>query len=259
MPSSTHRILYFVRWQLYPVVLALPAHVAFVLRGLRGARTGLPARFTLARRCLGIHLRLRCGHNPAEALHIIEEIVELPPEIPGVVVECGSFLGGSTSKLSLAAAIARRELIVCDSFEGLPEVDARDHTELKPDFQKGEYAGRLHEVRRNVTRFGNGDRVRFVQGWYDESLAQLKDVRIACGFWDVDLRESFLSCVKGLWPGLNPGAKVFLHDVDRAPVVQVFTDDEWWTSEIGTRPPRFVGAYTGLGRLSPLIGYVTKA
>jgi O-methyltransferase len=259
MPSSIHRTLYFVRWQLYPVLLALPVHVAFILRGAHGARASVSARFTLARRCLGIHLRLRCGHNPAEALHVIEEIIELSPETPGVVVECGSFLGGSTSKLSLATALASRELIVCDSFEGLPDVDARDHTDLKPDFQKGEYAGRLPEVRRNVARFGNGDRVRFVQGWYDESLTQLQGVRIACGFWDVDLRESFLSCIRELWPGVNPGAKVFLHDIDRAPVVQVFTDEAWWTKEMGSPPPRLVGSYHGLGRLSPLIGYVAKA
>jgi hypothetical protein len=43
------------------------------------------------------------------------EIVELSPHVPGAVVECRCFLGGSTAKLSLAAAVAGRRLIVCDS------------------------------------------------------------------------------------------------------------------------------------------------
>ena len=38
----------------------------------------------------------------------------------GVVVECGCFLGGSTANLSLVCEVVGRELIVYDSFEGLP-------------------------------------------------------------------------------------------------------------------------------------------
>ena len=39
---------------------------------------------------------------------------------PGVVVECGCFMGGSTANLSLVCGIVGRGLIVYDSFEGLP-------------------------------------------------------------------------------------------------------------------------------------------
>lgn len=249
--------LYFLRWQLYPVLRSLPAHLRFVTRGAGG--TVKPRdRSGLAWRCLRIHLGVRCGHNPEEALRIVEAIIELPAGTPGVLVECGAFQGGSTAKLSLAAELAGRDLIVCDSFQGLPEVAGRDHDDGKPDFATGQYAGQLALVTRNVTRWGAIDRVRFVPGWYDESLARLEGTPIALAFWDVDLRASFMSCLRALWPQVIPGGKVFLHDVDRRPVMDLFYDAGWWHTAMGSDPPELVGGGTGLGRLSPLLGYIVK-
>ena len=255
--SALQKSLFFVRWQLCPTVLALPAHLAFVLRG-NGRRCGIAARAGLAWRSIVIHLSLECGHNPREVLHIMEEIVELPNDAPGAVVECGSYLGGSTAKLSHAASLVGRRLVVCDSFEGLPEVGATDHTEQKPDFVTGAYQGRLELVSANVSRLGKPDCVEFVRGWYGQSLGQLSGKPIACAFWDVDLHDSFRDCIRALWPELNPGAKVFIHDVDREPVVRAFSDPSWWRDEMHDEPPAFVGAYHGLTSLSPLIGYATK-
>ena len=72
------------------------------------------------------------------------------------------------------------------------------------------------------------------------------------------MQDSFKTCIKALWVGVNPGSKVFIHDVDRKPIVEVFTNSDWWRNEIGVDPPQFIGAYHGLGRLSSLIGYVIK-
>jgi hypothetical protein len=255
--ENVHRILYFLRWQLYPVVLSLPAHAAFVLRG-RSAATSPGRRIFHAWQNIKIHLLLKCGHNPVEALQIVEEIIELPKGSKGVIVECGCFLGGSTAKLSHAAAAAGRELVVCDSFEGLPDVHRSDHTDLKTDFKKGEYLGRLDQVRGNVERYGRSDCVRYVKGWFDESLVALRGTPVICCFWDADLQDSFRACIQNLWQDIVPGAKVFLHDVDRPPVVAVFTDPTWWHDKVGTDPPPLAGAYNGLNRLSPLLGFVTK-
>ena len=255
--SAVQKSLFFLRWQLYPTVLALPAHVAFVLRG-SGKRCGMAARAGLAWKSIVIHLSLECGHNPREALHILEEIIELPVDSPGAVVECGAFLGGSTAKLSLAAKLAGRKLIVCDSFEGLPEVDAKDHMESKPDFVTGAYQGRLDVVSANVSRLGRLECVEFVRGWYGDSLQRLHGTPIACAFWDVDLHDSFRDCIRALWPELTPGAKVFIHDVDREPVLRAFSDRSWWRDEMHDDPPDVVGAHSGLTSLSPLIGYATK-
>ena len=256
--SAIHKALFFVRWQLIPVAVSLPSHLAFVFRGLRGSRAKPLQRLKLAWLSASIHLKLECGHNPEEVLRVLEEIVELPPEAPGVVVECGAFLGGSSAKLSHAVSMTGRKLLVCDSFEGLPIVGTANHISDKPNFKSGEYAGRLPDVAANIERFGKIDCVEFIQGWYEETLGQLAGIPIACAFWDVDLRESFLSCIEALWPQIASGAKVFLHDVDRQPVAAVFEDADWWEKQFDCDPPKFVGARVGLGRLSPLMGYVIK-
>ncbi len=174
-------------------------------------------------------------------------------------MECGTFLGGSTAKLSRAVALTGRRLIVCDSFEGLPAVTREDHTDRKPDFTQGAYLGRLTEVKANVARYGDISRVEFRPGWFAATLPALKGTPIVCAFWDVDLRESFLDCLRALWANVVPGSRVYVHDVDRKPIVEVFTSLTWWTTELGLEPPPLVGAGTGLGRFCPLLGYVTKA
>jgi len=255
-----HRVLYFVRWQLAPVLHALPGHVALVMRGLRAAACCGPVmRLQLAWHAVCIHLCLECGHNPIEVLHIIEEIIELSPSRPGVVVECGTFMGGSTAKLSWAAALTGRKLIVCDSFEGLPDVGMADHVASKRDFRRGEYFGRLDQVQANVARFGRPQLVGYVVGWFDKSLHELNGIPIACAFWDVDLLDSFRACIRLLWKNVQPGSKVFIHDIDRQPVVDTFADPLWWKEQMGMEPPRLVGALTGLGHTSSLIGYAWKS
>src|SRR5690606_19018518 len=59
--------------------------------------------------------RTRFSRSPA--------VLQAAPNEPGVLVEAGCFKGGSTAKLSLLAELAGRELVVFDSFEGLPDND----------------------------------------------------------------------------------------------------------------------------------------
>jgi hypothetical protein len=54
------------------------------------------------------------------------KLLEIPPTVDGVVVECGCYLGGSTANLSLVCDIVRRELVVYDSFEGLSPAQSGD-------------------------------------------------------------------------------------------------------------------------------------
>lgn len=250
--------LYFVRWQLWPVVLALPGHAAFVARGWGDRQVGAWQRARLAAQLLRTHLCVACAHNPLELLTIVEEILTLPTTTVGAVVECGCYTGGSTAKLSRAAALVGRRLIVCDSFAGLPEVGSADQVDDKEAFEQGDFASQLDIVRATVGRYGEPAVVDYVPGWYDQSLGQLAGTPIACLFLDVDLNESVKTCLAELWTSVAQGGKVFVHDVDRPPVVDPFQDGPWWSSRVGTRVPEFVGAGRGLGRLRPLLGYAVK-
>jgi O-methyltransferase len=243
---------------LFPILVSIPAHVAFIARGSSSRKCGYFERLKIAGSAAYIHLRINCGHNPAELLQVIEEIVELDSAVPGILVECGAYLGGSTAKLSLAARFANRRLIVCDSFEGLPEVNILDLNSTKQDFQQGAYHGTLSVVKDNVRRFGRQEWVDYLPGWFDQTLGTLKDYPVVTAFWDVDLQASFRSCLLGLWKQVIPGSKVFIHDVDRDSVVEVFTDNSWWQENLGEPPPMLEGAYMGINRSSPLLGYLVK-
>lgn len=257
--NALQNILFFIHWQLWPVLLALPGHFAFAARGLEGSTVGVWDRLILAGRLIRVHLAIPCAHAPMELLHIVEEVITLPTAITGAVVECGSYLGGSTAKLSLAAAAAKRTLIVCDSFQGLPEVGRGDELEGREPFQASDFTGRLEHVQNNVSRYGNLAVVDFVPGWYHESLPTLSNIRVSCLFLDVDLQESIKTCLSALWKLVEPGCKVFIHDVDRKPVVEPFQDKDWWLSNIGRDLPELVGDEKGLGWQKPMLGYVVKS
>jgi hypothetical protein len=256
--NRLQQVLFYVRWQLWPVAIALPGHLRFVVRGF-GAAIGAPKRVGLALRMCRIHLSLECGHAPLELLTIAEDIISLPPSIPGAVVECGTWLGGSTSKLSLACAAVGRPLFACDSFQGLPDLSDVDRLEGKEPFSRGDFTTQLDVVRENVRRLGDLPTVTFVAGWYSDTLGQLPVERIACAFVDVDLKSSIEDSVRGLWTRLSPGAKLFVHDVDRPGVTEPFADAAFWSEQMKSPPPRFIGASIGMGPLRPLLGYAEKA
>jgi predicted O-methyltransferase YrrM len=257
--SKLQRVLFFVRWQLWPVVASSPGHLGFVARGVSDRRFGVLSRAGLALRVMRVHLTLPCAHAPMELLTIVEEILTVPESRPGVVIECGTWIGGSTAKLSHAAALAGRKLVVCDSFEGLPEVQAEDSLPDKDPFESGGFAARLEQVRDNVRRYGDLRVVEFVPGWFDKTLGTLPDRRVVCVFLDVDLQDSIKTCVSSLWARLEPGSKVFVHDVDRSPVFEPFQDRDWWAQHVASDLPEFVGALTGCGRQKRLLGYAVKA
>lgn len=198
--------------------------------------------------------------------HVVlaSHILQIPAASEGVVIECGCWKGASSSSLSLACALTGRKLLVCDSFEGLPEEDetaAHEYTHLETFgyYQKGMYAGRLEEVRSNVERLGDISACTFVKGFFDESLKSLAGP-VALAFLDVDLVSSMRDCIRYVWPLLIADGYVFTDDSCDMDVVRVWFDDEWWQREMGERSPGYVGSGCGLPvhpRFSSL-GYTRK-
>ena len=68
--------------------------------------------------------------SPGQHLVLVNEILGLPRSLRGDVVECGCYCGASTANLSLACALTGRKLIVCDSFEGLPNPKDEEKYEI---------------------------------------------------------------------------------------------------------------------------------
>ena len=177
-------------------VVALPAYTHFFLNSNVGWEygVGLREKLLLMRKVRRNATRLTSATGWLEQLTLVAHILALPKSLKGEVVECGCYKGASTSSLSLACEMTGRRLIVCDSFEGLPEVAENDrlHVSLQlrryETYKKGEFKGGLEEVKENVSRFGAIGVCEFVKGYFEDTLGGL-DGRCALIFLDVDLHK----------------------------------------------------------------------
>lgn len=203
-----------------------------------------------------------------EHMELAAGVLRVPRATEGSVVECGCYVGGSTINLSLVCAMTGRKLIVFDSFEGLPEPKEYDrwhhsvhlgHTDI---YYKGRFAAAREVVERNVSRFGDISVCEFRAGYYDKTMSDVSEP-VVMAFLDVDLIDSLKPCLKGLWPNLQPGCRIYTHEARNLPLVAVYFDQTWWRRELNEDAPGFVGSGVGLplaadAYLGSELGYAQK-
>lgn len=188
--------------------------------------------------------RIQTGTSYKAHLAMAIKLLEIPPEVEGVVVECGCFLGGSTANLSLVCKIVDRELIVYDSFEGLPA--PTDGDKYATDETAGAFRGDLDDVRANVARSGSIDSVEFRKGWFDDTLDAHAEAVVMC-FLDVDYQASLTTCVTELWPHLSPTGLMFIDEYTLVDYCALFFSERFWRETFDTTPPGLIGTGTGIG------------
>lgn len=219
-----------------------------VLRFLRNKELPLSRseRLRMIRRFYAISFRVDSPHTQEEILSYVTTLLTLPQTVRGSVVEAGCYKGGSTAKFSLAAKAAHRRLIVFDSFEGLPEnVELHDKNIFNrpASFKKGDYAGALEEVRSNVSTFGRLEVCEFIKGWFDNTMPSFREP-LAEIYLDVDLASSTRTCLKYLYPLLQPGGVLYSQDGHLPLVLEVFDDAKFWENEVGCPKPIVEGLRT---------------
>ena len=200
----------------------------------------------LIKRFNRIQREIDCPHNPSHLLRVAAEFLGVSTN--GVFIEAGCYKGGSTAKLSLIAEEANRELVVFDSFRGLPDNDEPHSTTIHGEsiegwFQQGEFAGTLDEVVNNVTEHGRIGACRFVEGWFEDTMSQFVEP-VAAAFLDVDLAESTRTCIKYFYPLIEPGGVMISQDGEFPLVLEVFEDRGFWEREVGITPPVVEGLGT---------------
>jgi O-methyltransferase len=235
----------------------LPDVIVAIIKALCDPQRARAVKFLLDRK-LGISFLDRCWivrqhylisgriaspHTTEEMLTVIREILTLPKDHEGHIVEAGSYKGSSSAKFSLAAKLAGRRLIICDSFRGLPFSDECHGMSIENKeviFHEGDFAGSIEEVKTNIEKFGALDVCDFVEGWFDDSLVNWS-TPIAVMYLDVDLASSTRSCLKYLYPCVIPGGSIYSQDGHLTLVIEVFEDREFWNREFGTEPPSVEG------------------
>ena len=206
--------------------------------------TSFRERLGLILKCYRISYSVESPHMENEIIQVISAILSLKPSSEGVLVEAGSYKGGSTAKLSLAARIAKRKLVVFDSFEGIPEhreVQGKNIFGGNAYFPPGSYAGSLEEVSNNVKRFGAIEVCQFRKGWFKDTLSGFH-VPVGVVYIDVDLESSTRTCIKYLYPLLITGGTLFSQDGHLPWVIKILNDNDFWKKEVGCqKPPRMAG------------------
>lgn len=237
-------LLYLYR-KIYYAPKDIPAAAHLLFHG-----TASPTTFGARLRLIGafykISYRVDCPHTEHELLTISRTILDLPPSVRGAIVEAGVFHGGSTAKLSLVARLAGRALHAFDSFEGMPdnaELHGKSIYGREHHFPKGSHAVSLEEVRSNVSRYGDANRVHFHKGWFSDTMQQFKEpVAVACV--NVDLVQSTKDCLKYLYPLVSSGGVIFSQDAHFPWIISLLKDGVFWKNEIGISAPDIPGLGT---------------
>jgi len=202
-------------------------------------------RASVAYRIEKISWNVRCTHQQSHTGSFISSFISIPSTKEGCIVEAGCFKGGSAAKFSVAAKLVNRELVVFDSFQGLPENEEphdRNITgnSIKGWFKGGNYCGTLEEVKSNIEKFGEIDVCTFIKGWFEDTMPNFSN-KICAAYLDVDLASSTRTCLKYLYPLVIPGGVLISQDGDFPLVIDVFSNDEFWEKEVGCQKPHIEG------------------
>jgi O-methyltransferase len=138
--------------------------------------------------------------------------------VPGDLIETGVWRGGATIFMrAVLEAYGDLDRLVwaADSFEGLPPPDPAAYPADEGDkhWQKSQLAVSLDEVRHNFNRYGLLDhRVRFLVGWFRDTLPDAPIERLSILRLDGDMYESTIVALRSLYPKLSPGGYVIVDD-----------------------------------------------
>ncbi|MFP2989307.1 TylF/MycF family methyltransferase [Mycobacterium intracellulare subsp. intracellulare] len=166
---------------------------------------------------------------PADALTMIgmqrltslQRCVEtvLTEDVPGDLVECGVWRGGASILMRAVLSAygdEKRSVWLCDSFEGVPPPDTA-HYEADKGINLHRAAGVLAvseaQVRANFEHYGLlDDRVRFIPGWFKDTLQDAPIESISVLRLDGDLYESTIQALDALYPRLSSGGYCIIDD-----------------------------------------------
>jgi O-methyltransferase len=143
--------------------------------------------------------------------------------VPGDLIETGAWRGGVTIFMRAileAYGDPDRRVWVADSFQGLPKPDPERWPAEAGDehWTMEQLAVPLEEVQANFARYGLLDeRVRFLPGWFKDTLPTAPIERLAVLRLDGDMYGSTMEALDALYPKLSQGGYVIVDDYGAIP------------------------------------------
>jgi len=148
--------------------------------------------------------------------------------VPGDIVECGVFKGGSAVLITRAAHRSHfdRRIWLYDSFEGLPRPTKEDGSEALERFHEGWNRGDMSEVKKLFETFSVLDsRVHFVKGYFHDTFQSISMSQIALLHIDADWYHSVKLCLERFYEFVQPGGFIALDDYGRWEGCRKATDE----------------------------------
>ncbi len=143
--------------------------------------------------------------------------------VPGDLLEAGTWRGGAA--IFMRAALEAfgdpaRNVWVADSFQGVPKPDVQAYPADRGDiyWSYSDLAVPAETVKANFASYCLlDDRVKFLPGWFSESLPSAPIGQLAVLRADGDLYESTLDILTNLYPHVSHGGFVIIDDYGCVP------------------------------------------
>jgi O-methyltransferase len=154
-------------------------------------------------------------HRLRDARACIESVVT--DGVPGDVIEIGCWRGGASilMRATLDTLGDDRTVWLADSFAGFPLPDPERYPQDREleDLSLFDFlAAPLEDVRENFERLGLSEGIRFLPGFFDQTLPGLRDGHWSLVRLDGDTYESTRLALESLYAGLSAGGYLIIDD-----------------------------------------------
>ena len=164
-------------------------------------------------------------------LEQLQEAMEtvLKEGIPGDLLEAGVWRGGAAILMQAVLAVndaCDRHIWVCDSFQGLPPPDPKNPADTGDRHHTLAFlAVSQEQVRSNFDKYGLlGPNVRFIEGFFENTLPGLSVERLALLRLDGDMYGSTICILESLYDKVSPGGFVIVDDFNLSNCVRAVSD-----------------------------------
>lgn len=153
--------------------------------------------------------------------------------IPGDFLEAGVWRGGAAIFMRAVLRAYRqtdRVVWVADSFQGLPAPQVtryqQDDGDCSWTCRNDVFSVSLEQVKANFARYDLlDDQVRFLAGWFQNTLPTAPIERLAVLRMDCDMYSSTTDALSNLYPKLSVGGYVIIDDYNLLPRCKQAVDD----------------------------------
>lgn len=158
----------------------------------------------------------------------VEDVID--NGVSGDLIETGVWRGGASILMKAvlkARGVTDRTVWACDSFEGFPPPCSRysSDAEGEPWHRFGPLRVGLEEVTDNFARYRLlDDNVKFIKGWFTDTLPGLSHQHWAVIRLDGDMYQSTADALTHLYPNLTPGGYLVVDDYEVAACRQAVHD-----------------------------------